>query len=131
MNCQPPTKATVSRAPVDEPMMLGSMPNQGPICLMTPKLGSSSAWKSIAMAVVESSSGMKKTAERKVRLRCLPAAQTPSSSATGVWKAQLTVVSSRLSQAAWRKSGSLNSRVQLSVPTGVGEFSPSQWQKER
>lgn len=112
-------------------MMFGSIPNQGPISVITPKLGSSRAWKSMAMAVVESSSGMKKTAESTALLRCRPAAQTPRSSATGVWKAQLTVVSRRLSQAAWRNSGSLNSRVQLSRPAGVGEFSPSHWQKER
>lgn len=100
MNCQPPTNATVSRAPVDEPMTFGSMPTQGPMVLITPKLGSSSAWNSIAMAVVESSSGMKNTAESTALLRCLPAAQTPRSSATGVWNAQLIEVSSRLSQAA-------------------------------
>ncbi len=58
---------------------------------------------------------MKKTAESTARLRCRPAAQTPRSRATGVWKAQLMVVRSRLSQAAWRNSGSLKSRVQLAV----------------
>jgi hypothetical protein len=118
MNCQPTTNTIAASAPVLEPRMFWNGPNSA----ASPKYGSSSRFHINATAALDNSSGRKKIDDRIARLRCGPAAHTPSSSAMGVCVAQPSAVSRSVVFVASRIRSSLNSRTQLSNPAAGSRY---------